>query len=683
MAQQIQLRNDNTAQWEYINPVLAVGEIGVDTTLGKFKIGDGTSTWSQLQFQTASIADFVFTYDDDSYMTVTDHDMNIRTLRDNDPADSDCDINIDAADDVFITANGDDIVLRAKDEVRIVSDSYDGAGNAYEWKFDNNGRMTFPDGTVQSTAANGVIPPAFFLNWKEGTNHLPDLNTNFGWDSDGVWFTNASNNEGSTSYPIFTDFTVAQNEPVIVRFDININDECSDMGVCVYVDGDTPEWDYGTNTTRIAAQFDCSDVTLFGRTTQTVSENTPIPSDGFYTVTFTYNPTAPTNKVIASFTARDSNVVIASITLNEALPAGRYRVGFAADQNSSTIKTYISNLTIDVNNDTDFYTSNLQVGNSLVGSDSDLVLPVAIKDTSGDDFITFTRTSVGTARIATPQDDLSLRSARDITLIAGDDGPGNVYIGWGDATITPNASNRVATIGDIETAPRTYTANNEARYGTYQASGFVEVTSNAATPFTAQVYSPDFTANSVSVTLLVDQTANDLLATNPSWREITIIDDNDTIRVLRNPSSQGPTEGGFLWSFGCDGTLVLDTGTAYTVSGSYGGAPILWWDADNENPTGEEFSNSNFRGAKIEYHAYVSDGGTVVGTIYIANDSGDDNVTHMETASGGNDVGTALFWDRSGGSERELYLYRTDGETVLHKIQWTAQMYYATEVYED
>jgi hypothetical protein len=314
--------------------------------------------------------------------------------------------------------------------------------------------MTFPDGTVQSTAANGVIPPADFLNWKEGTTHLPDLNTNFGWDSDGVWFTNASNNEGSTSYPIFTDFTVAQNEPVIVRFDININDECSDMGVCVYVDGDTPEWDYGTNTTRIAAQFDCLDVTLFGRTTQTVSENTPIPSDGFYTVTFTYNPTAPTNKVIASFTARDSNVVIASITLNEALPAGRYRVGFAADQNSSTTKTYISNLTIDVNNDTDFYTSNLQVGNSLVGSDSDLVLPVAIKDTSGDDFITFTRTSVGTARIATPQDDLSLRSARDITLIAGDDGPGNVYIGWGDATITPNASNRVATIGDIETLQR-------------------------------------------------------------------------------------------------------------------------------------------------------------------------------------------------------------------------------------
>jgi hypothetical protein len=81
--------------------------------------------------------------------------------------------------------------------------------------------------------------------------------------------------------------------------------------------------------------------------------------------------------------------------------------------------------------------------------DEDLTIPVSITDNDGDDFITFTRTNTGTARIATPQDDLSLRSARDITLIAGDDGPGNVYIGWGDATITPDATNRVATIADI------------------------------------------------------------------------------------------------------------------------------------------------------------------------------------------------------------------------------------------
>jgi hypothetical protein len=77
------------------------------------------------------------------------------------------------------------------------------------------------------------------------------------------------------------------------------------------------------------------------------------------------------------------------------------------------------------------------------------VVPTAIKDDNDDDFITFEKTYTGTARIGTPQDDLSLRSARDITLIAGDEGPGSVYIGWGDAEITGDSSNKVATLGDL------------------------------------------------------------------------------------------------------------------------------------------------------------------------------------------------------------------------------------------
>lgn len=86
------------------------------------------------------------------------------------------------------------------------------------------------------------------------------------------------------------------------------------------------------------------------------------------------------------------------------------------------------------------------------GGGGPLVVPVNIKDNNDENFITFSRTGTGTARIETPQDDLSLRSARDITLFAGSEGPGNVYIGWGDATIAPDATNRVATIADIQAA---------------------------------------------------------------------------------------------------------------------------------------------------------------------------------------------------------------------------------------
>jgi hypothetical protein len=687
MAQQIQLRNDTTAGWAYANPVLTQAEIGVDTTLGKFKIGDGTSTWSQLQFQSASIADFVFTYDgegSESLMTVTDHDMTIRTLRVNDSPNSDCDINIEAADDVFINANGDDVSITAKDEVRITSNSY---AASHQWTFDSRGHVEFPDGTIQTTSAQGIRPLPDFLNWRQGTTHLPTLNTNFGWNSDGVWFINAGEGTG-TSYPIFTDFTIAQNEPVIVTFDFDANTECNDIGVCVYSDEANPEWAWTPNLTRIAAQFDCFDLELIGRTTEVTAQNAGIPNTGLYTVTFTYNPTAPTDKVTVSYKAQGSNTVLASITLNEALPAGPYRVGFAADQNSSSTKTYMSNLSIDVNNDTSYYSSDLKNGNSGITSDVDLVVPTAIKDGDGDDFITFTRTGTGTARIATPQDDLSLRSARDITLIAGDNGPGNVYIGWGDATISPNASNRVATIGDIPNAELVSTANNSASYGIYYAAGFTEVTTEGQSTTTDEVGSAADYYNTGQIEVFVSMsTGTDTLLTSlyngsVHAREITITNNNIGY-LLTNPVRLSDDGTLARWRFNCSQTLSIANNSGYGLTIVHAGAPIIWWSADIVNPSGVgSFSTSNFRGAKIEYHAYVSDSGTVIGTIYIADDSDDENVTHIETASGGNDTGTATFWNRSG-NERELHLYRTDGESVLHKIQWTAQMYYATEAYED
>lgn len=46
----IQIRRGTSAEWAATNPVLALGEWGLDTTLAKVKIGNGTSTWSALLF---------------------------------------------------------------------------------------------------------------------------------------------------------------------------------------------------------------------------------------------------------------------------------------------------------------------------------------------------------------------------------------------------------------------------------------------------------------------------------------------------------------------------------------------------------------------------------------------------------------------------------------------------------
>ena len=46
----MQQRRGTAAQWTGANPILAAGEIGFETDTGKFKIGNGSSTWSALNY---------------------------------------------------------------------------------------------------------------------------------------------------------------------------------------------------------------------------------------------------------------------------------------------------------------------------------------------------------------------------------------------------------------------------------------------------------------------------------------------------------------------------------------------------------------------------------------------------------------------------------------------------------
>ena len=50
MAVQMQLRRGTASQWTSANPILAEGEMGVELDTGKWKFGDGTSTWSVLAY---------------------------------------------------------------------------------------------------------------------------------------------------------------------------------------------------------------------------------------------------------------------------------------------------------------------------------------------------------------------------------------------------------------------------------------------------------------------------------------------------------------------------------------------------------------------------------------------------------------------------------------------------------
>lgn len=49
----IRVRRDTSANWTSINPTLALGELGYDTTTGQFKVGTGVGAWSALPYNSA------------------------------------------------------------------------------------------------------------------------------------------------------------------------------------------------------------------------------------------------------------------------------------------------------------------------------------------------------------------------------------------------------------------------------------------------------------------------------------------------------------------------------------------------------------------------------------------------------------------------------------------------------
>ena len=50
MAIQIQFRRGTADEWTSVDPTLALAEMGIETDTNLFKIGNGTSTWVQLDY---------------------------------------------------------------------------------------------------------------------------------------------------------------------------------------------------------------------------------------------------------------------------------------------------------------------------------------------------------------------------------------------------------------------------------------------------------------------------------------------------------------------------------------------------------------------------------------------------------------------------------------------------------
>jgi hypothetical protein len=172
-----------------------------------------------------------------------------------------------------------------------------------------------------------------------------------------------------------------------------------------------------------------------------------------------------------------------------------------------------------------------------------------------------------------------------------------------------------------------------------------------------------------------------------------ILDDTDAAGIIDNSTIQFSLDNTTWYTFGfgtsSDGDergyfiatpnnipLTYSEGDAVYFRYVGGGAAVIWWDKD-ELPGG----GGDFRGAVIDYHAYIPSEGTIIGTIHIVSDSGDENITHTEVSSGNSDLEYVDLWFVT--DEGEIKFRRTNDESSTLQIQWTAKVFYGSESYDD
>ena len=102
------LKSQNASQWQS-SYVLAAGEIGIELDTGKYKLGDGTTTWGELSYYTNPQSDAIVTALTTRVTTAEGTLTSLGTRMDT--AESD----IDAVEGRMDTAEADIDALEAKD----------------------------------------------------------------------------------------------------------------------------------------------------------------------------------------------------------------------------------------------------------------------------------------------------------------------------------------------------------------------------------------------------------------------------------------------------------------------------------------------------------------------------------------------------------------------------------------
>lgn len=152
-------------------------------------------------------------------------------------------------------------------------------------------------------------------------------NNEFGFDKNGMWI---YGNAFDTSYPIRTAFSLNTQNPCEVVYTINHSDNCSDHSVAFFSTINNPQWDWGTNSSRVAISVNCPNPAIYGQYDE-IESNVDLNEPRFYTFKVNYEPSPSLFTVNIYEGKHVAGDPIETLILQEELPQGTFKIGFDAD----------------------------------------------------------------------------------------------------------------------------------------------------------------------------------------------------------------------------------------------------------------------------------------------------------------------------------------------------------------
>ena len=271
-----------------------------------------------------------------------------------------------------------DVIGLTGETIALGSGTAGGSTTTNTLTFVNNNIILPIGGDILDSYGNSVLGDRYIAlpSWitvVADTEHLPTLNTDYGWDSSGAWSTNATilgvEEPEGTSFPFRTTFSIPNDTKSVTTVDFVVNDlEESDFGITVFASGTTPTWEWGGSGSSIDAKYTPTE--LYGISGGAGGgEGWTPPSLGTYRARLTVDPTGPGTADITLETLSTGGTVLDTMTYTETeFFNTSYKIGFASDNDGGVNKTYFKNLTINVNNGQTIYTDTLMNGNSVGGS---------------------------------------------------------------------------------------------------------------------------------------------------------------------------------------------------------------------------------------------------------------------------------------------------------------------------